>query len=394
MNVHGQKPLESKPSGVKPPEDNPPQPAVETQLSSIPFAAESSTPSATPIQVPPLKPAHIIQLQRNIGNRATQKLLRAQSHPPPIQRGFISDFFSDVWDFLTGASETESKPKSKRSSATKPVPVSDPTRYTVTDPVAYVRTPPPELHSTGELLSVGREVTIFERATKSGKDYVHVALAMQPGDQGPAQSVGWTWRGNLSGGTHEPTEPEVVDPEEPEIDDPDSPITPPSGDIPGLPPLPAITHVAFTSIVTALERMEQNPVPTGAVREETGDAREQRVSDIRTVRDQIAALSAAELDMSEKEFKDAKAYLYRRLAPLAPYFDQFANANILATGKKAWKRTCNVTVPAMVLEGLGKSLSDYTGDVELLRRILGRSRRSILYETSRFPQIPSPISTR
>jgi hypothetical protein len=234
-------------------------------------------------------------------------------------------------------------------------------------------------------------VIIFERSRKSGKEYVNVARAMQPGDVGPPQPIGWTWRGNLSSGTHEPTEPEVVDPEEPEDIPTVDPVVPSPGDIPGLPTMPEITHAAFTDIVAELERMEQNPVKIEKRhKEEIGDAREERVKEIGSVRKKIAALTAETLGVSAEELGQAKAYLYRRLAPLAPYYNQIANTNMLEQYEiengepvpipdkpgeyvmvPGWQRTCNVTVPAMVVEGLGKTKDDYKnkGNLPLLRSI-------------------------
>ena len=52
-----------------------------------------------------------------------------------------------------------------------------------------------------------------------------------------------------------------------------------------------------------------------------------------------------------------------KLARIAPFYTQQANANILSTTTtKAAMRTCNVTTVSMVLEGLGKTTGDFNGN--------------------------------
>jgi hypothetical protein len=144
--------------------------------------------------------------------------------------------------------------------------------------------------------------------------------------------------------------------------------------IPGLNQSPGIDHPAFNEIVDLLAEMEASPVPVETHhREEVGGAREQRVAQIGEVRARIAALSPDELNVPDHIFQAGIAYLYRRLAPLAPYYNQIANTNMFGKGdKKGWQRTCNLATPAMIIEGLGHSKDEYDGrygDVGLLQQI-------------------------
>jgi hypothetical protein len=142
--------------------------------------------------------------------------------------------------------------------------------------------------------------------------------------------------------------------------------------IPGLPEKPQLEHPEFSAIVQEIEQMEQNSLEYEEKHhEEIGDARTERIEKIAELRKRIAALGETLSDLESSQIKSAQAYLYRRLAPLAPYYGQMANTNMLAKGSdKGWARTCNVTVPAMIVEGIGKTKDDYDqSQVPMLKRI-------------------------
>ncbi len=158
---------------------------------------------------------------------------------------------------------------------------------------------------------------------------------------------------------------------------------------PGLPDQPELEHPEFSALVQEMEQMEQNTLPPEEKhKEEFGEARTERVEKIAELRGRIAALGTAIPDVEASQIKKAQAYLYRRLAPLVPYFGQMANTNMLTktnkTGGKGWDRTCNVTVPAMVLQGLGKTKDDYVGSKQLLENIFaaleGKYKERKLYD--------------
>ncbi|MEW6492427.1 MAG: hypothetical protein AB1589_07940 [Cyanobacteriota bacterium] len=156
--------------------------------------------------------------------------------------------------------------------------------------------------------------------------------------------------------------------------------------IPGLPENSKLEHPEFSAIVQEMEQMEQNPLAFEKKHgEEIGEARTERVEKIAELRDRIAALKETITDVEASQIKYAQAYLYRRLAPLAPYLGQMANTNILEKGDKGWDRTCNVTVPAMVIEGIGKTKADYdSSNIPSLKRIFnaleGKYKQRKLYE--------------
>ena len=362
-------------------------------------ASHFSTPALPSVSVSQ-HPVH--SLQRTIGNRATQHLLAGgEQNSPAIQRFGLWDTLTDVWDSVTETASTVAEhisEASKTSSNTNttsttddstpsPTPAAEGDIRVVTDKDARIRTPPPEFDNTGASFIQGRQVVVHETYLHDGKTYVR-AEEILPENMISAPLMGWTKASNLKGGSGS-----GGDKGEPKTKVPD--ILSPE-DIPGLPAKPNIEHEAFSNIIHELERMEKNPVKVESKHnEETGDERETRVEDIAKVRVSIAALTAELLGVTEAEVKDAQAYLYRRLAPLAPYYNQIANTNMLEqfeletikdeNGKKkkvpktdaegnyimnpGWMRTCNVTVPAMVVEGIGKTKDDYTGDVALLQRI-------------------------
>ncbi|MGB7518314.1 MAG: hypothetical protein WA896_01625 [Spirulinaceae cyanobacterium] len=158
---------------------------------------------------------------------------------------------------------------------------------------------------------------------------------------------------------------------------------------PGLPDKPELEHPEFSALVEEMAQMEQNPlVVEKKHKEEIGEARTERVEKIAELRGRIATLGTAIPDVDATQIENAQAYLYRRLAPLVPYFGQMANTNMLTKtnkkGGKGWDRTCNVTVPAMVLQGIGKTKDDYVGSKQLLENIFaaleGKYKERKLYD--------------
>lgn len=90
-----------------------------------------------------------------------------------------------------------------------------------------------------------------------------------------------------------------------------------------------------------------------------------------TARAQVAALTASDFT-SPAEMKQVIGYINRQLNTNTIYYTQMQNADILfGNGLTAAWRTCNMTVISMMLEALGKSSKDYTGDMTKLQNIAG-----------------------
>jgi hypothetical protein len=309
-------------------------------------------------------------LQRTLGNARLQRLLENGAARPQgvVQRDFLSNLWdmasgaaSAVGDALTGAGAAIADPASAISTGGGTGEV-----VTVTDADARLRTDPPGLKNTGATFPKGSNVQIIGTAKKDGLRYVHVKQVMDEGAYGPALS-GWTRRSNLDlSSASGDVSTEKMDIATPMASD--------ESNIPGLSSTPGIDHPAFHEIMDLLAEMEASPVPVETHhREEVGEARQQRVDQIREVRARIAALTPEDLNVPDHVFQSGIAYLYRRLAPLAPYYNQIANTNIFGKGdKKGWQRTCNLATPAMIVEGLGLSKEDYGGqygDVSFLQQI-------------------------
>jgi hypothetical protein len=91
-----------------------------------------------------------------------------------------------------------------------------------------------------------------------------------------------------------------------------------------------------------------------------------------TARDQVAALTVSDFT-SPAEMKQVIGYINRQLNTNTIYYTQMSNANILhGNGLTAAWRTCNMTVISMMLEALGKSSKDYTGDITKLQNEAGK----------------------
>jgi hypothetical protein len=328
--------------------------------------ADERQPALAPGPAPALTtpPSSLQLLHASLGNRALQRLLETPqaAQPQRIQRGLMDS----LWDMMSGAASAIGEAASSAAKASAPAASGAGETATVTDADARLRTDPPDLKNTGAKFSKGARVQISNTTTKDGLKYVLVQQVMDEGVFGPPLS-GWTRRSNLDlrGASAD------IAPEKPET------VTPAATDpthIPGVDETPNIDHPNFLRIVDLLEAMEASPVPIEKThKEEVGDARRQRVTQIAEVRALIAELRPETLGVGEGVLKSAIANLYRRLAPLAPYYNQIANTNMLTkSDTKGWMRTCNITVPAMVVEGLGKSRDDYDGrwgDIALLQQV-------------------------
>ncbi|NES83110.1 MAG: DUF4157 domain-containing protein [Moorea sp. SIO2B7] len=284
----------------------------------------------------------------------------------------ITETKTDIWNAFTNVKSNTVNSGGDNNQTSDVVELQVPNgEFTVTDAKAIIRRPPPDLTSESgkPLIAKGSQVLILEGVRKGSKDYVRVRETMPSEFQGPLQNSGWTAASNIGGLsqtllTLNPAtkKPEVVVPK------------PNSQGILGLPDKPSVEHSEFTSIVQEIEKMEQNPLGVEKKHgEETGDERTKRVEKIGQLRQIIATLGEKIPELEANQIQEAQGYLYRRLAPLTPYFGQMANTNILQgteKSNKGWKRTCNVTVPAMVIEGLGKTKDNYDqSKVPLLKKI-------------------------
>jgi hypothetical protein len=323
-------------------------------------------PGAAPA-VQSVPPSQLQLLHSTIGNRAVQRILEKPptARPPRIQRSLF-DALQDLWTQATGSGSASSTGPAPAPATTSGASGGSGEVATVTDADARLRTDPPNLKNTGATLPSGVQVKILGSATKEGLRYVHVSQVLADDQYGPPLS-GWTRRSNLDLRNASAD----IAPQKPETTTGDAGNV---ADIPGISATPNIDHPTFLQIIQLLEAMESSPVPIEKThKEEVGDARRERVTKIAEVRALITTLNPDMLNVTEDVYKSATAYLYKRLAPLTPYYNQIANTNLLGKGgTKGWMRTCNITVPAMVIEGLGKSRADYDGrwgDTALLQKV-------------------------
>jgi|GEM_PF-2227399 len=107
-------------------------------------------------------------------------------------------------------------------------------------------------------------------------------------------------------------------------------------------------------------------------------------------RDIINSLAAKVLGVTKRVLLEIKSYYHRLINTYTPYYTQMANINFLwKGGSKAWRRTCNVTSMSMVLNALGVSPGDFTGDRTLLTRI-GTYHKSDLTDFSDLTALRMP----
>lgn len=169
-----------------------------------------------------------ILLRQLRGNAAMQAQLTAQTDSAPQEDdsgglGFIGGFFSDVTeglqdffecvddkiidpitDFLFGddqdevSTDTEASTKTSTEAGGSGAVVEEPVEeqpveaeHVATDAESLVRTPPPELASTGEVIPVGTMLHVISEVSSGGRAYAEVE-----GEDGRAW--GWTLKSNLS----------------------------------------------------------------------------------------------------------------------------------------------------------------------------------------------------
>jgi len=99
--------------------------------------------------------------------------------------------------------------------------------------------------------------------------------------------------------------------------------------------------------------------------------RDQLVAQIAQLRGRIKGLNLVGVD--PEEARAIRAWGYRQVNELSPYYSQGRNANILEASGSS--RTCNLTSLAMTLEALGLSAASYTGDMALLEQIRSASTK-------------------
>lgn len=316
------------------------------------------------------------------GNVAVRQLLR--SVDAPLQRFAFGELWqgvasaaSSAWSALSSRSQGAAASGGGRAGGSAgggsvgggPGALQVPTgSFTVTDAQAIIRRPPPQLTAMQGKPTIppGTTIELLEAARKGNKFYINARA------QGAGEAAGgWTAASNVDG---LPAQLATLNPptEAPTSDDDVVPAPPGGAATVGTTAAPALQHPAYLAIVSEIEQLEQNPVGIDkSSREETGGARTELVEKLGALRAGVAGLGAAIPGLDAGQLRAAQAYLYRRLNPLAPYYGQMANTNLLGTeGTGGWMRTCNVTVPAMVLEGLGKTKADFdSGRVPLLERI-------------------------
>lgn len=97
--------------------------------------------------------------------------------------------------------------------------------------------------------------------------------------------------------------------------------------------------------------------------------RDELVTRIAALRAQIAGMNLA--GVSAEEARAIRAWGYRQVNELSPYYSQGRNANLL---EGTSTRTCNLTSLAMTLEALGVTPASYTGDLTVIQQIRNASK--------------------
>lgn len=129
---------------------------------------------------------------------------------------------------------------------------------------------------------------------------------------------------------------------------------------------PALQALA-TSINTLADSKSQETKEPGKA------SHKSTTNNIAELREQIAAMNGTTLGVSEGNAHAVQAYLYTQLAKAAPFYSQMNNENILGTKKQtAAYRTCNLTTVSMCLEGLGKTVADFNGNMTLMDNIVSQ----------------------
>lgn len=99
------------------------------------------------------------------------------------------------------------------------------------------------------------------------------------------------------------------------------------------------------------------------------DKRDELVTRIAGLRAQIESMNLA--GVPAEEARAIRAWGFRQVNELSPYYSQGRNANIL---EGTSTRTCNLTSLAMTLEALGVTSANYTGDMTVIEQIRNASK--------------------
>lgn len=162
----------------------------------IPGAAPSAQrqePTEVPSGAPPEATADTSKPESNRSNTIPETTPGADAKRPGESPDATSETGKGTGKAETGKAET-GEPE-----APKPAPGADAAVHLVTDPKAFLRTDPPELTSTGELVAAGTKVRVLESTVKEARSYVKIEQVPQDGDPGPAKVLGWTGKANLAG---------------------------------------------------------------------------------------------------------------------------------------------------------------------------------------------------
>ncbi|MCB0641976.1 MAG: hypothetical protein KDC44_10070, partial [Phaeodactylibacter sp.] len=139
-------------------------------------------------------------------------------------------------------------------------------------------------------------------------------------------------------------------------------------------PISAETAAAVHSIEQEIAELLKARPKKSYRNEDKTDVRDKLVQGINRIRPKILRLKAADLGTDAKGLEEIRQQLFLKLAQAGPYYAQGTNANILPhpkEGNAASSRTCNLTALAMNLQGLGKSTSDYNGNLKILKVLAG-----------------------
>jgi hypothetical protein len=170
----------------------------------------------------PSTASRILDLQRRAGNRAVGRLLDRPGDVRVLQRS-IFDTLAEVIEEVV---HTVADPI---GTAERLIGIGD--VRTVTDPVALIRSAPPELATIGGTIPLGSEVVVVDVAHTAHGKAALVEEHLPEGISGAARSWGWTMWSNLGSATPaaEERDPDdeldeivIFDPE----DEPDVPVVP------------------------------------------------------------------------------------------------------------------------------------------------------------------------
>lgn len=155
------------------------------------------------------------------------------------------------------------------------------------------------------------------------------------------------------------------------------PMGPPASAAPDATAAPA-TRPTLAAIQQELaDLMAQKPKYT-TLREYKDPSHADILKRIRSIRDQVDGLKAADVGLKEADWQATRTKIYLQLNEMSPYYAQMENLDILGKpGTDAWKRTCNVTVLAMALEAMGITAADFKGNTPAINTILSHFTKAL-----------------